>query len=154
MKIALLDSGIAEHPDLQIAGGAAFLGGSRTNSEDYTDENGHGTHVAGIVGALNNDIGTVGIAHEADIYGVKVLDKNGSGFLSDVAAGVDWAVEQEMDIINLSLGTSSHSTALEKAVNEAYEAGVLVVASAGNSGNRGGNNDTVMYLRSMSLLLE
>ncbi|WP_157843069.1 S8 family peptidase [Bacillus sp. FJAT-44742] len=145
VKIALLDSGIAEHPDLEIAGGAAFLGGSRTKSKDYTDENGHGTHVAGIVGALNNEIGTVGIAHEAEIYGVKVLDKNGSGFLSDVAAGVDWAVEHEMDIINLSLGTSSHSTALEKAVNEAYEAGVLVVASAGNSGNRGGNNDTVMY---------
>nr|WP_161974893.1 S8 family peptidase [Bacillus timonensis] len=140
-KIAIIDTGISQHEDLVIAGGISFT--SYTTS--YSDDNGHGTHVAGIVGAKNNQIGTVGVAPEASIYAVKVLGADGSGYLSDIISGLDWAITNDMDIINLSLGSTGDSLALKQAVDRAYSKGILVVASAGNSGNTDGNTDSVLY---------
>jgi minor extracellular protease Epr len=141
VKIAVVDSGVAQHEDLIIVGGASFT--SYTTS--FSDDNGHGTHVAGIIGARNNHYGTVGIAHESSIYAVKVLDQNGSGSLSDVVAGIDWSITNKMDIINLSLGTTSHSSTLKAVVDKAYNQGILVVAAAGNNGSTDGSGDTVNY---------
>lgn len=141
IKIAVLDTGIAPHQDLQLAGGISFT--PYTNS--YYDDNGHGTHVAGIIGAKNNNFGVVGVAPEASLYAVKVMEKDGSGYLSTIIAGIDWAVENKMDIINLSFGAPDHSIALQKAVDHAYQNGTLVVAAAGNSGNANGSGDTVEY---------
>jgi len=141
VKIAVVDSGIASHEDLQISGGASFT--SYTSS--YSDDNGHGTHVAGIIGARNNTFGFVGMAYESNIYAVKVLDQNGSGYLSDVVAGIDWSITNKMDIINLSLGTTSHSSTLQQVVDKAYSQGILVVAAAGNNGTVDGSGDTVNY---------
>ncbi|WP_245308198.1 S8 family serine peptidase [Halalkalibacter urbisdiaboli] len=141
VKIAVVDTGIAKHDDLIIAGGAAFT--SYTTS--YHDDNGHGTHVAGIIGARNNSIGTVGIAPESSIYAVKALDNNGSGYLSDIVAGIDWSINNKMDIINLSLGTTSHSSTLQQIVDKAYSQNILVVAAAGNNGASDGSGDTVNY---------
>jgi minor extracellular protease Epr len=141
INIAVVDTGIATHDDLVISGGASFT--SYTSS--FADDNGHGTHVAGIIGARNNSIGTVGIAHESNIYAVKVLDKNGSGYLSDVVAGIDWSISNQMDIVNLSLGTTSHSSTLKQIVDKAYNQGVLVVAAGGNNGTSDGSGDTVNY---------
>ena len=78
--------------DLRLAGGISFVKGITS----YNDDNGHGTHVAGIIAAQNNGIGTVGVAPDAGIYAVKVLDKNGEGNQSDVAKGVEWAIAAEV----------------------------------------------------------
>lgn len=139
VKIAVLDTGIARHSDLTIAGGVAFTGRS------YVDDNGHGTHVAGIIAARDNTIGVVGVAPEALLYAVKVLDRKGSGYVSDVVAGIDWAISEKMDIINMSLGSSSKSDALETAVNKAYDNGILLVAAAGNSGTINTSIQNVEY---------
>lgn len=141
VKIGIVDTGIAAHQDLIISGGASFT--SYTSS--YTDDNGHGTHIAGIIGARNNGIGTVGVANEADLYAVKVLGKDGTGYLSDIIAGIDWCISNKMDIINLSLGMSTPSLALQQEVDKAYNQGILIVAAAGNDGTYNGSVDTVNY---------
>jgi subtilisin len=79
------------------------------------------------------------------LYAVKVLDNSGSGSYAGIAEGIEWAVNNGMDIINMSLGGSSDSSILEEWCNTAYNSGLLVVAAAGNSGNRGGKNDSVGY---------
>ncbi|WP_181220288.1 minor protease Epr [Bacillus subtilis] len=131
IKIAVIDSGISPHDDLSIAGGYSAV--SYTSS--YKDDNGHGTHVAGIIGAKHNGYGIDGIAPEAQIYAVKALDQNGSGDLQSLLQGIDWSIANRMDIVNMSLGTTSDSKILHEAVNKAYEQGVLLVAASGNDGN-------------------
>lgn len=141
VKIAIIDSGISPHDDLNVSGGRSFV--PYTNS--YYDDNGHGSHIAGIISAKDNTIGVVGIAPNAKLYSVKVLDKNGEGLLSDVASGIDWAINQKMDIINLSLGSSSHSSVLEALMKKAESRGILVVAAAGNNGSDNVQKNTVEY---------
>jgi len=142
VKVAVIDSGIdTEHEDLAVAGGASFV----DYTTSYDDDNGHGTHVAGIIGARNNEVGTVGVAPDASLYALKVLDGSGRGYLSDVLAAIDWAVDNHMDMINLSLATPVDSPALHNAVDQAYASGVLVVAAAGNSGSADGAGDTLQY---------
>ncbi|MCI2253081.1 S8 family peptidase [Domibacillus sp. PGB-M46] len=141
VKIAVVDTGVAAHPDLAVAGGASFV--SYTTS--YQDDNGHGTHVAGIIGAESNGFGTKGVAPDADVYAVKSLEKSGSGSLSSILAGIDWAITNKMDIINLSLGTQTNSAAFQALVDKAYASGILVVAAAGNDGSASGTDDTVDY---------
>ncbi|WMW43530.1 minor protease Epr [Bacillus subtilis] len=131
IKIAVIDSGISPHDDLSIAGGYSAV--SYTSS--YKDDNGHGTHVAGIIGAKHNGYGIDGIAPEAQVYAVKALDQNGSGDLQSLLQGIDWSIANGMDIVNMSLGTTSDSKILHDAVNKAYEQGVLLVAASGNDGN-------------------
>ncbi|TFB22778.1 peptidase S8 [Filobacillus milosensis] len=141
VKVAILDTGIdASHEDLVVAGGYSVFGDS-----PYNDGNSHGTHVAGTVGALDNDLGVVGVAPDAELYAVKVLDDNGSGSYAGIAEGIEWAIENNMDIINMSLGGSTDSSVLEEFVDLAYEEGILVVAAAGNSGTWLGWFDTVGY---------
>jgi len=139
VKVGVLDTGIdKDHPDLDgnIKGGTNYVGkGRRVNPGAWDDDNGHGTHVAGIIAAENNDIGVVGVAPEASLYGVKVLDRNGSGWLSDVIAGLDWCVANNMDVVNMSLGTDSDIQAFGDACNAASTAGLLLVAAAGNDGD-------------------
>ena len=94
VDVAVLDTGIdVDHPDLNVIGGRHFwswLGLIPFEDSNYDDDNGHGTHVAGIVGALDNDFGVVGVAPGARLLGVKVLNADGSGYLSDVIAGVEY----------------------------------------------------------------
>ncbi|OGE78200.1 MAG: hypothetical protein A2751_03525 [Candidatus Doudnabacteria bacterium RIFCSPHIGHO2_01_FULL_46_14] len=133
VRVAILDSGIdLEHPDLagRIKGGYNAL----SPGASYDDDFGHGTHVAGIVAGLSNSIGIVGVAPAADLYAVKVLDSTGSGFVSDIIAGINWAAENGVQIINLSLATSSDVQSLHDAVSAAVSRGVLVVVAAGNDG--------------------
>ncbi|QKS70514.1 S8 family serine peptidase [Paenalkalicoccus suaedae] len=141
VKVAVIDSGIAPHSDLKIAGGASFV--SYTNS--FADDHGHGTHVAGIIAAQNNTIGTLGVAPDVSLYGVKVLDQQGSGFQSGLIAGIDWAITNKMDIVNLSLGSSTATSALKTAVDKAQSQGITLVAAAGNKGNPNGTGDTVDF---------
>lgn len=141
VKVAILDTGIdLNHEDLTVWGGASFISGTTHN-----DDNGHGTHCAGIVAALDNTVGVIGVAPEAQLYAVKVLDSGGSGSWSTVAAGIEWSITNKMQIISMSLGGSQGSSTLEAACKKAWDAGILLVAAAGNSGNAGGKNDCVGY---------
>ncbi len=133
VKVGVVDTGIdLDHPDLQdnIFGNVTFA--ARSKSGD--DDNGHGTHVAGTIAALDNSIGVVGVAPTSHLYAVKVLDRRGSGRYSDVAVGINWCINNNIDIINMSLGGASTNTTLQSACDLAAAAGVLVVCAAGNDG--------------------
>ncbi|SDO22413.1 S8 family peptidase [Alkalicoccus daliensis] len=147
MSVAVLDTGIdINHQDLydNIQGGYSVFTDS-ANSNPFYDENGHGTHVAGTVAALDNDIGVLGAAPEADLYAVKVLSNEGSGSLAGIAEGIEWSIANDIDIINMSLGGSQGSSILEEFTDLAYQEGSLVVAAAGNSGKGLGFFNTVGY---------
>jgi len=131
VKVAVVDTGISkDHPDLQVQGGYNAINPTKS----WNDDNGHGSHVAGIVAAFNNSIGVVGVGPAVDLLAIKVLSRSGSGFLSDVIEGIQWAMNNGAQVINLSLGSSSGSQAMHDAVAAAHNAGVVVVAAAGNSG--------------------
>ncbi|MFP3898911.1 MAG: S8 family serine peptidase [Dehalococcoidia bacterium] len=148
--VAVLDTGICTtHPDLEVAGGRRFYTiatgppQSRLREDDqYEDDHGHGTHVAGTIAALESDEGVVGVAPAVSLYAVKVLDADGSGSVSAIAAGIDWAVQNGIPVLNMSLGSSTSSQTLKDACDNAYAAGHLVVAAAGNEGE---GTDTVGY---------
>ena len=144
VKIAVLDTGISNsHPDLTVSGGINLVGKLKNNK--WNDDNGHGTHVAGIIAARNNTIGVVGVAPDAQLYAVKVLDAYGSGYISDVIEGIDWAVQNNMDVVSMSLGTATYSQALNDTSANAYNAGIILVAAAGNSGDGNLSTDDVLY---------
>jgi len=130
VDVAVIDTGIdASHPDLNVIDGVNFAKG-----KNWSDGNGHGTHVAGTIAAKYNEIGVVGVAPDARLYAVKVLDNRGSGFMSDVIAGVNWvaANADTIEVANMSLG-GSISSALNAAVENAVGAGVVFVVAAGNN---------------------
>lgn len=137
INIAVLDTGIdSDHPDLQanIAGGVAFVNAKGKNTNPWEDDNGHGTHVAGTIGAIDNEEGVIGVAPNVKLWAVKVLDNRGNGYLDDLVDGIDWAVTNNMDVISMSLSTESDYQPLHDAVDDAYAAGVVIVAAAGNDG--------------------
>ena len=146
VKVAIIDSGIDyNHSDLDDNFGE-LLGYDFVNGDNYPmDDDGHGTHCAGIVAAVDNEIGVIGVAPEAELYAVKVLDATGSGYVSDVIAGIDWSVTNNMQIISMSL-SGGDLESMEAACDAAYDdAGIVVVASAGNRGNPPGRGDNVGY---------
>ena len=131
IKVAIVDTGIdTAHPDLKVVGGATFVAGTSS----YNDDNGHGTHCAGIVAALNNELGVVGVAPEAALYAVKVLDRSGSGYVSDVISGIEWCITNNMQVVSMSFGSTSDSTSLHAECDKAYSANIVLVAAAGNNG--------------------
>ena len=133
VKVAVIDTGIDfSHPDLaaNVKGGWNAV----KISTDYNDDNGHGTHCSGTIAGLNNTTGVIGVAPEAELYGVKVLDSRGSGTYDDVIAGMLWAVENKMEIASMSLGAGLGNQSLADAVEVMRKAGVILVAAAGNSG--------------------
>jgi subtilisin len=140
VNVAVIDTGIdATHPDLvdNIAGGTNFVRKVWWRDPDsgaWADDNGHGTHVAGIIAAEDNEIGVVGVAPEASLYAVKVLGKNGSGYVSDIILGIEWAVDNGMQVANMSLGTDTDVQSLHDACDAAADADLLLVAAAGNDG--------------------
>ncbi|MDQ0253475.1 subtilisin [Evansella vedderi] len=146
VKVAILDTGIDNtHEDLNVQPNGHSVFSDADNSDPFYDGSGHGTHVAGTVAALNNNLGVLGVAYDAELYAVKVLNNSGSGSYAGIAEGIEWSIENGMDIINMSLGGSHSSSILKEFCDLAYDSGILLVAAAGNSGNRGGNNDSVGY---------
>lgn len=131
VKVAILDTGCPQHIDLKISGCRDFSG-----SADPYDHNGHGTHVAGIIGALMNGIGVRGIAPDAELYCGKVLGDDGSGSINAIAAGIRWAVDEVgADVINMSLGcppSGAYSLSLRDACQYAHDKGVVCCCAAGN----------------------
>jgi len=127
--IAILDTGIALHPDLNIASSVSFISGQ------MTDGNGHGTHVAGIAAALDNSFGVVGVAPGARLWDVKVLDDNGSGTISSLIQGIDYVTQHadQIEVANMSLAGIGYSYSLRQAIINSVAKGVVYVASAGNA---------------------
>ncbi len=129
--VAVMDSGIdASHPELNVVFSRGFVGG---RAEDVADLHGHGTHVAGTIGAINNTLGVVGIAPGVRLYNLKIVDADGSGTISDLIAGLNYvhAHAKEIHVLNLSLG-GPFSALVNRAVDNCVQAGVVVVVAAGN----------------------
>jgi subtilisin family serine protease len=147
--IAILDTGIdLKHSDLNIyhqksfvtsssGGWSSFFGsGKTTSTSTANDDNGHGTHIAGIAAAKDNSVGSVGVAPGAKLWAIKVLDKNGSGPLSTIIKGIDYVTSyaNQVEVANLSLGCECKSAALDTAINNSVKAGITFVVAAGNAG--------------------
>ncbi|WP_462410865.1 S8 family peptidase [Neobacillus sp. Marseille-QA0830] len=132
VKIAVIDTGVdLDHPDLA----GRLLPGYNTvdDNDNPDDDNGHGTHVAGIIASLtNNGEGVAGITWYNPIIPVKVMNSDGSGGSFDVAEGIRWAVDHGANVINLSLGNYQSSSLLENAISYAQSKDVVVIAAAGN----------------------
>ena len=150
--IAILDTGIdSNHPDLtnkmrRHANGAVYGYNTLNNSTNALDDNGHGTHCAGIAAAeIHNGVGIAGVAawnptvpnanSYVQVMPVKVLSSSGSGSLDAVARGITWAADNGAHILSLSLGAGSGAQQLQDAVNYAWTRGCLVVVAAGNGGS-------------------
>jgi subtilisin len=145
VNVAVLDTGIdTSHPDLNVAGGYSCAKG-----RSYDDHYGHGTHAAGIIGALDDRTGVVGVAPGARIYGVKVLDDDANGTTRELLCGIDWVTstrtdndpKNDIDVANLSLGGvgtddghcgKSDNDILHQAVCKSVAAGVTYIVAAGN----------------------
>jgi subtilisin family serine protease len=131
VKVAVVDTGIdLTHPDLGVVVDAYNAINSRKSAND---DNGHGSHVAGIIAARNNSLGVVGVAPMANLYAVKVLNVNGIGWVSDIAEGIQWCIDNDIQVINMSLTTTSDVQLLHDVVHDAADAGIIIVAAAGNS---------------------
>jgi subtilisin len=138
VDVAVIDTGIASHPDLNIYRSTNCSGGSpfRTScGSGGADDNGHGTHVAGTIAAKDNDSGVVGVAPGARLWSVKVLRSDGSGYLSWIIAGVDYVTANagEIEVANMSLGGAFSSAALNTAIANSVAKGVAYAVAAGNS---------------------
>ncbi|WP_371825368.1 S8 family peptidase [Paenibacillus soyae] len=133
VKVGVIDTGVDfNHPDLRhsLLRGINLL----NRSKMPYDDNGHGTHIAGTIAAANQMQGMIGVAPRAIIAPVKAFDHNGSAFVSDIILGIEWCVRNGIDVINMSFGMKTRSKALLGAVTNAYNSGVIIVASSGNDG--------------------
>lgn len=136
VKVGVIDTGVDfYHPDLRhsLESGVNLLQRMLLPQDD----NGHGTHIAGTIAAANGLQGMIGVAPRAIIHPVKAFDYNGTAFVSDIILGIDWCVRNGMDVVNMSFGMKTRSKSLLNAVANAYNSGVLIVASSGNDGQRG-----------------
>ncbi|MDH3313272.1 MAG: S8 family peptidase [Nitrosopumilus sp.] len=132
VDIAILDTGIdTNHPDLNVVEFVNFVVGSSND-----DRQGHGSHVAGISAALDNDEGVVGIAPGARLWAVKVLGDNGQGSTSSIISGIDYVTQNadEIEVVNMSLGGEFSSEILDQAISNSVSAGIIYVVAAGNDG--------------------
>jgi subtilisin len=132
VSVAIIDTGVdADHHDLNVIKGINFI----NIGQPQKDDNGHGTHVAGTVAAINNGEGVVGVAPGASIIALKVLDSQGSGWMSDIIAAVDWVTEHadEVDVVNMSLGAFGSSELMHEAIKRSVDKGVVYVVAAGNN---------------------
>ncbi len=141
VKVAILDTGISNHSDLKIAGGVSVV----DYTSSYADDNGHGTFVAGIIGAQNNGKGLIGEAPDASLYAVKILDNQGNGSTEDLAQGLNWAIQNKMDIVNMSIAFPQASPAVQQMLQTAHDQGILLIAAVGNKGTTNVQQDTVEF---------
>jgi subtilisin len=135
IRIGIIDTGADyTHPDLHQC---LSYGVNLVNRHLMpNDDNGHGTHIAGTIAAYSGQRGIVGVAPQAIIHPVKAFDNLGSAYVSDIIGGIDWCVRNQIHIINMSFGMKTYSKALESAVRQAHESGIIVVASSGNEGKQ------------------
>ena len=137
VDVAVIDTGVDwDHPDLNVVDGVNCAQGAPHSPKcngNGDDDHYHGTHVAGTIGALDNDLGVVGVAPGARIHAVKVLNSRGSGYASWIVAGIDWVAGRgDIEVANMSLGGGGYSQAEYDAIQGAVDAGVAFAVAAGN----------------------
>ncbi len=131
VDIAVIDTGInLKHSELNVVNNVSFIPGAKTGDDDH----GHGSHVAGTIGAIKDGKGVVGVAPGARLWAVKTLDRSGYGTMAQVIAGVDYVTQHadEIEVANMSLGDKEQSKAFDEAISKSVEAGVTYVVAAGN----------------------
>ncbi|MCC5638383.1 S8 family peptidase [Nostoc sp. CHAB 5844] len=137
VTVAVIDTGITQVRDLKetkFVKGYDFV----NDREQATDDNGHGTHVAGTVAqATNNKYGVAGVAYQASLMPLKVLNEYGSGTVADIAEAIKFAADKGAHIINMSLGGGGESQLMKDAIDYAYRKGVVIIAAAGNESANG-----------------
>ncbi|MCD8503086.1 MAG: S8 family serine peptidase [Bacillaceae bacterium] len=132
VKVAIIDSGIyKDHEDLY--GKVVKEFNAINPNEPITDDFGHGTAVAGIITANNNDIGIVGVTQKIDIYSVKVISNDGKVNKDAFVRGLEWAISEQVDIINVSLGFQNDNQKIRNLIDSAVSQGIIIVASSGNT---------------------
>lgn len=145
VKVAVIDSGVDyTHPDLtaNYAGGYDFV----NNDGDPFDDNQHGTHVAGTIAAVDDDAGVVGVAPEARLYALKVLGADGSGSFINVISALQWAVDNGIQVTNMSFGSAQDPGSIVRAAfDNAAAAGILHIAAGGNSGTCTGTGENMLF---------
>ncbi len=142
INVAIFDTGIdLNNTDLYVKDGVSCVEGI----ESYSDDNGHGTSMAGILSAIQNNEGLLGVAPKINLYSVKVLDSNGQGTYSNIIEGLQWAIDNDIDIISMSFGGTVNSQILKEAIDIAYDNGILLIASSGNDGNENSINYPAAY---------
>jgi major intracellular serine protease len=140
VTVGVIDTGCdRNHPDIEsnIIGGFNFL----TNSKDFMDDNGHGSHVCGTICATNNSRGMVGVAPNTKIHALKVMDAKGQGDPNAITKAIYYCIDNNIDIITMSLGSKNHIPILKQAIQKAYDSNILMFCAAGNSGL----NHDIMY---------
>ena len=135
VKVALLDSGVDLFNDIEVKESINLLPGEEEVLPLFWDTSGHGTSIAGVLAAQDNKEGITGIDPYIELYSARVLDNNKTAPISRIVEAVYWAMEKDVDIISISFGTTQYSEALEIAIKEAYNKGILVIAAAGNHGD-------------------
>ncbi len=152
--VAIIDTGCqTDHPDLagRIIGGRNFTSDYSKDVNKFEDNNGHGTHVAGTIAAIENNIGVVGAAPLVKLLILKVLDKNGSGSYQSIIDGINYAVSwrgsngEKVRVISMSLGGPSDVVKLHDAVKNAVANDILVVCAAGNEGDNNSKTNEYSY---------
>ncbi|MCG0274849.1 MAG: S8 family peptidase [Thermosediminibacteraceae bacterium] len=139
IRVGVVDTGIdLDHPDLKENIKEAY---GVLDCKNIIDDNGHGTHVAGTIAALDNDIGVVGVAPKVEIYSVKAFDKHGRGTVSSIVEALNWCLEKKVHVINMSFGIRHNSFTLRRAVQALLRNNIVLVAAAGNVGRE----NSVLY---------
>lgn len=138
IKVAIIDSGVNFSTDINVAERKNFIDdGDEEDGEIsilYEDFSGHGTNIAGVIAAQQNDLGITGGNPNVLLYSARVLDGANEAPISRVVEAIDWAIEKNVNIINLSFVTTTDSPELKAAIKRAYNAGILIIAAAGNNG--------------------
>ncbi len=135
IKIAILDSGVDAGNDINLAYSVSLVPGEEEMTPIFMDGTGHGSSVASLIAATDNGEGITGINPDAEIYSIRVLDDFNEAPLSRVIEGIYMAIDLDVNIINMSFGLDTYSEALQEAIQDAEDAGILVVAAAGNTGD-------------------
>ncbi|EJV54861.1 S8 family peptidase [Bacillus cereus] len=152
--VAVMDSGCdIDHPDLQgsIIDGYNFTDDDNGDSNIYKDHRGHGTHVAGIIAARENEFGIVGVAPKSKLLILKTINKNGKGKYQNIINAIRYAIDwrgpnnEKVSVINMSLGGTQHDDELYKAIKDARKQGILLVVAAGNEGDGKSESIEISY---------
>lgn len=139
IKVGIVDTGIdANHIDLKNRIGD-YVNFSSGKSDDITDENGHGTHVAGIVCAEKNGVGVVGVAPKADLYIAKAFDKDGKTTYHAIEKSLNWMISKRVDVINMSFSSDMSTREYKNLISKIHANGISMICAAGNEGLAGDN---------------
>ena len=139
IKVGIIGTGVdSDHIELKgrIKDGANFYG---KNSDDFEDDNGHGTHICGIVAAEKNGVGVVGVAPKADLYVAKAFGKDGKTSYPAIEKSMNWLIDKGVDVINMSFSSSATSPQYKALISKVHERGISLICAAGNEGGMGEN---------------